>query len=55
MRYKIIYVFARISTISPGLKCVANKGVPGCNAASGDIINLLNIRFGITPVESKIP
>jgi len=40
---------------SPGLKCVANKGVPGCNAAFGDTMNLLSIRFGITPVSLKIP
>lgn len=40
---------------SPGLKCATVKGVPGCNAASGDIINLFSMRFGITPVALKIP
>jgi len=52
---KVLYVFPRISMTSPTRKCDTGSGVPGDNAASGDIINLQRFFFGNTPVDLNSP
>lgn len=44
-----------MSTCSPGLKCVAFKGVPGWRAPFGETTNLISVLFGVTPAALNIP